>query len=192
MSVPAFKASEEFFARPTPVVPPPSMPARDNVLEAQVLNAERQLSQYRADVRRWKQEISTAARGVLDAGSRVELIGFRIEVLGHIANVESAFEADSRAIDEQITKHQEFDTEIDTFRTSRNVRRMLHRLNAQMIAVLKQFRLARREYADFVSQKLLAMVDTKLRELADPTKTPEQVAADLKARYPVVAAYLAR
>lgn len=192
MSVSAFKASEEFFSRATPPLLPRDKPARNDILERQVRGAERRLAQYRADVRAWQERTGEAAATILELGSKASVIAFRIDLLAHIAVIDSSCEMEAAEIERQINEHRKFESEINGFAASRNVRRMLHRLNAQMVDILKQLLGVRKGYSDFLHQQLLPTVDARLRKLAGTAAPIDQVLEDLEDRYPTVAAYLAR
>jgi len=192
MSATAFKASEEFFSRATPLLMARDRPAPNDILKEQVRGAEQALHQYQVDVRAWQERTGEAAATILELGNKTSVISFRVDLLAHIAVIDNSCEMEAAEIERKIDEHRKFDLEIDGFAESRNVRRMLHRPNAQMVGILKQLLGVRKGYGDFLRHQLLPKVDGRLREIAGEPTSINHVLEDLEERYRTVAAYLAR
>ena len=192
MGLPAFKESEEFFAQATPVKFAVRDIMRPEDLQAHVKQGELKLRDYRATVGRRSTELRSSSRTVFELASKAQLIQLRLDLLGHIVATEAILREHEASIAERILSIDEFDAEIASSGKPRQVRRFFHQLNQQVVAQLHAHLTVARGYLTLLTDELLADVDRRLRALAANAPALKEAVADLEARYPVVAAYLAR
>jgi hypothetical protein len=185
MGLPAFKETEEFFAKPAMVGAPGEAIARQARLIERTLMQDRTRSMY------LRQQMRNDFAEVAKTGSVALIAGYRAEVVLLIRAVVSLFANGER----ELLAHKE-----DLQRIVRGLegqgnsssRRFGRKTTERVIKAIDGQISYRRDHLAFIRDDLLPDIDNVLRDLIKQPAGVREIARQQLQQYPVVTEYLAR